>query len=113
RGEEGRRHPARQDPRLDQGPVMRAAWLVALLVACARTPPGLVAPTAAEMAEARAWADANWGPGAAKPPISFSYGATPLDHWATSSTTRRLDANREQRTRAFTDPATGLAVTAD
>src|SRR5438477_8930788 len=91
---------------------MRLFFLVAL-VACSRTPAGLIAPTSTEMTAAAAWVDANWGPDSAQPPIAFKYGGTASPGgFTTSYSVRALDGHRTERTRTFADPATGLTVTA-
>jgi hypothetical protein len=83
-----------------------------------------VAPTAAELAEARAWAAARWEGAAparaaaagqtAGPWFSFTYGGRPsaelLKTWKLTRARRTLDNQRTEHTLTWTDPQTGLVL---
>ena len=76
-----------------------------------------VAPTAAEMAEARQWAEkleAVPQPKDVSPFFSFTYDGKPsaelLGLWKKSQSGRKLDDQRTERTSTWTDPKTGLEV---
>jgi alpha-galactosidase len=90
------------------------------LVAMASAVTG-AAPTAAEIAEARAWAAARFQGQSAKPPaqpaeppFSFVYDGKPsaglLPTWNVKRSSKSLDGNRTQITQLWRDPDTGLEV---
>ena len=72
-----------------------------------------IAPTSLESAQAGKWVAEHFA-GANAAPYSFLYGekasAELLSTWQFHETTKKLDANRTERTQVYTDPATGLQV---
>jgi alpha-galactosidase len=91
--------------------MVAACWMAAPCLAQA------VLPTAAEMAEAKQWADkleAVAQPNATQPFFSFIYDGKPsaelLSQWKKTQTSRQLDEQRTERTLTWTDPKTGLEV---
>lgn len=65
-----------------------------------------------ELVQTRSWAIANLETGA--PPFSFTYGGQPssalLNAWSLARASRKLDANRTERSLTYTDSKTGLVV---
>ena len=99
--------------------VFRGLSLVVVLVFLAPSPVHAIAPTKAEMTQARQWLAAhlqeppqqNVSP---EPVFSFRYGGQPvkelLKNWQVAYSSRQLDATRTEHTLSYTDPKTGLEI---
>jgi len=92
--------------------------LILVCVVLLRAAAAARTPTPAESAEAAGWFDRFLAPtaSAAAPagPFAFTYDGNPstdvLRHWPVRAAERSLDAQRQERSLTYTDPATGLEV---
>jgi alpha-galactosidase len=94
---------------------LSAIVIAVVAVLGAASPAKAVSPTPDEMAMARPWAaKLDAAAPTAEPLFSFTYDGRPsadwLQQWPHKETTRRLDANRTERTVTWTDAKTGLEV---
>jgi len=90
-----------------QSSILAVLWMMSSQPAMA------VAPTSAEMAESRGWAEAKLEK-SAEPFFSFTYDGKPsaelLKKWDLTRASRQLDAARTEHTLTYTDPTTGLVL---
>jgi len=95
---------------------MRRAWLFGVLIMMTSTQwASALGPSPDEMSEAKQWLLAHLSESPdAKLPFSFTYGGQPsadlLKGWELKCATRKLDEQRTEQVRTFTDPKTGLAL---